>query len=140
MSEVLLFGSPVSHSLSPAMHNAAFKALGMPHRYATREVSAEHFADAVKSLRTGDVLGANVTIPHKEAAVRLMDEASDEVRATGALNTIVRRGSRLSADNTDVDGFEASLISGEVELLREGTVLVLGAGGAARACVFVRAV
>ncbi len=137
MSEVYLFGHPVSHSLSPAMHNAAFRALGLPHRYSALDVEPERLVNVVTTLRHGDALGANVTIPHKEAAVRMVDEASDAVRATGALNTIVRRGSRLAAANTDVDGFEASLVSGDVELLREGTVLVLGAGGAARACAYV---
>ena len=136
MSEVFLFGSPVAHSLSPALHNAAFKALGMPHRYATREVSAERFADAVMALRGADVLGANVTIPHKEAAVRLVDDLADEVRATGALNTIVRRGSRLAGANTDVAGFDAALRTDRGELLSGAVVLLLGAGGAARACAY----
>lgn len=136
MSEVFLFGSPVAHSLSPAMHNAAFKALGMPHRYATREVSADKLADAIGGLRGGDVLGANVTIPHKEAAVRLVDDATDEVRATGALNTIVRRGSRISGANTDVAGFETALRVDGADLLSGAVVLLLGAGGAARACAY----
>ena len=136
MSEVFLFGHPVAHSLSPAMHNAAFRSLGLPHRYSALDVDAERLVNVVTALRHGDALGANVTIPHKETAVRLVDETSDEVRATGALNTIVRRGSRLAGANTDVEGFEACLGRGDAELLREGTVLVLGAGGAARACVY----
>src|SRR2546428_6002257 len=136
MSEVFLFGSPVAHSLSPAMHNAAFKALGMPHRYATREVSPDRLTDAVTLLRTADVLGANVTIPHKESAVRLVDDATDEVRAMGALNTIVRRGSRLAGANTDVAGFEAALAADGRDLLSGEAVLLLGAGGAARACAY----
>ena len=131
MSDVFLFGSPVAHSLSPAMHNAAFKALGMPHRYSALEVEPDRLVNVVTTLRHGDALGANVTIPHKETAVRLMDEASDEVRATGALNTIVRRGSRLAGANTDVAGFDAAL---GADLLSGAVVLLLGAGGAARAC------
>jgi shikimate dehydrogenase len=136
VSEVYLFGHPASHSLSPAMHNAAFAALGLPHHYAARDVAPERLASVVATLRQGDALGANVTIPHKEAAVRMVDEASDEVAATGALNTIVRRGSRLAAANTDVAGFDASLVADGRDLLRGGTVLVLGAGGAARACAY----
>ena len=137
MSDVYLFGHPVAHSLSPAMHNAAFRSLGLPHRYSALDVDPERLVNVVSGLRHGEALGANVTIPHKEAAVRMVDETSDAVRATGALNTIVRHGSRLAAANTDVDGFEASLVRGDVALLREGTVLVLGAGGAARACAYV---
>ena len=133
MSEVYLFGSPVAHSLSPAMHNAAFKALGMPHRYRALKVEPEQLVNVVTTLRHGDALGANVTIPHKEAAVRLVDEASDEVRATGALNTIVRRGSRLAGANTDVAGFDTAL---GADLLSGAVVLLLGAGGAARACAY----
>ena len=136
MSDVYLFGHPIAHSLSPAMHNAAFRSLSLPHCYVVRDVDAAQLSDAIARLRSEDALGANVTIPHKEAAVRLVDETSDEVRATGALNTIVRRGSRLAAANTDVDGFRASLVAGGRELLDHGTVLVLGAGGAARACVY----
>ncbi len=136
MSDVYLFGHPVAHSLSPAMHNAAFAALGLPHRYTALDVEPQGLVNVVTTLRHGDALGANVTIPHKEAAVRLVDEASDEVGATGALNTIVRRGSRLVAANTDVWGFNASLFAGGRDLLREGTVLVLGAGGASRACAY----
>ena len=137
MSDVYLFGHPVAHSLSPAMHNAAFRSLGLPHRYSARDVEPERLVDVVTELRHGEALGANVTIPHKEAAVRMVDETSDAVRATGALNTIVRRGSRLAGANTDVEGFEASLVSPDGDLLRDGRVLVLGAGGAARACVYV---
>src|SRR5206468_5053209 len=75
-----IFGDPVAHSLSPAMHNAAFATLGLPHRYEVREVKAAELADALGSIRHEDVLGANVTIPHKEAALRLVDDVSDEAR------------------------------------------------------------
>ncbi len=133
MSDVFLFGHPVAHSLSPAMHNAAFKSLGLPHRYSVRDVAPPDLAEAVGSLRTGDSLGANVTIPHKESALRLVDEAGEEARATGAVNAIVRRGSRLVGHNTDAYGFEQAL--GLVS--RPERVLLLGAGGAARACALV---
>lgn len=132
MGKVLLLGHPVAHSLSPLMHNAAFAALGLPHRYEAVDVAPEALSRTVDGLRRDDTLGANVTIPHKEPALRLMDETSDEVRAIGALNTIVRRGSRLVGHNTDAYGFERA-----VESIGDGDVLVLGAGGAARACVLV---
>jgi shikimate dehydrogenase len=136
VSDVYLFGHPVAHSLSPAMHNAAFKALELPHKYSAVDVDPAHLQERIEALRRGEALGANVTIPHKEAAVRMVDEQSDEVRATGALNTIVRRGSRLVGANTDVEGFAASLEAGGQPLLESGTALVLGAGGGARACVY----
>jgi shikimate dehydrogenase len=133
MSEVFLLGHPVSHSLSPAIHNAAFKALGLPHRYSLRDVTADKLAGVVGSLRGDTALGANVTVPHKLAALRLVDEVADEARAIGAVNTIVRRGTRLAGHNTDAYGFERAM--GAVDGARR--VLLLGAGGAARACLHV---
>ncbi len=134
MSTVRLLGHPVAHSLSPAMHNAAFAALRLPHRYEAVDVAPERLADAVAALRADDALGANATIPHKESVARLLDELADEARAIGAVNTIVRRGSVLAGHNTDGTGFQAA--AAEAGLWPTGArVLVLGAGGAARACV-----
>ena len=134
MATAYLLGHPVAHSLSPAMHNAAFMALGLPHRYEARDVEPHRLGDVVDALRTDDVLGANITIPHKEAALRLMDELADEARRIGAVNTIVRRSSRLVGDNTDGYGFARALAAARVDV-RGKDVMVLGAGGAARACV-----
>jgi shikimate dehydrogenase len=134
MATVYLLGHPVSHSLSPAMHNAAFMALGLPHRYEARDVEPHRLGDVVDALRADDVLGANLTIPHKEAALRLVDELADEARRIGAVNTIVRRSSRLVGDNTDGYGFARALAAAGVDL-KGKDVMVLGAGGAARACV-----
>jgi shikimate dehydrogenase len=133
---VYLLGHPVSHSLSPAMHNAAFLALGLPHRYETRDVEPHRLGDAVDALRADGVLGANLTIPHKEAALRLVDELADEARRIGAVNTIVRRSARLVGDNTDGYGFAQALAAAAVDLSGKD-VMVLGAGGAARACLAV---
>ncbi|TMG44042.1 MAG: shikimate dehydrogenase [Chloroflexi bacterium] len=135
MSQVWLIGHPVAHSLSPAMHNAAFAKLGLPHRYSVRDVTDAQLGATLERMRRADVLGANVTIPHKEAALRLVDEASDEARRVGAVNTIVRRGERLIGDNTDRIGFHRGLESAGILEISNVDVLVLGAGGAARACV-----
>ena len=134
MATAYLLGHPVAHSLSPAMHNAAFMALGLPHRYEARDVEPHRLGDVVDALRTDDVLGANVTIPHKEAALRLVDELADEARRIGAVNTIVRRASRLVGDNTDGYGFSRALAAAGIDV-KGKDVMVLGAGGAARACV-----
>ena len=134
MATAYLLGHPVAHSLSPAMHNAVFMALGLPHRYEARDVEPHRLGDVVDALRTDDVLGANITIPHKEAALRLVDELADEARRIGAVNTIVRRSSRLVGDNTDGYGFARALAAARVDVTGKD-VMVLGAGGAARACV-----
>jgi shikimate dehydrogenase len=134
VSSVYLLGHPVAHSLSPAMHNAAFAALGLPHRYETRDVEPQRLADTMQALRGDDVLGANITIPHKEAALLLVDELAEEARRIGAVNTIVRRSSRLIGDNTDGYGFARALASAGVDVTGRD-VMLLGAGGAARACL-----
>ncbi|MDQ2952859.1 MAG: shikimate dehydrogenase, partial [Chloroflexota bacterium] len=133
MSEVYLLGHPVGHSLSPAVHNAAFKALGLPHRYSLKDTKPEGLAGAIAALRSDPALGANVTIPHKEQAMRLVDELGEEARAIGAVNTIVRRGSRLVGHNTDAYGVARAM----AEVGAPQDVLLLGAGGAARACLHV---
>ncbi len=139
MATVYLLGHPVAHSLSPAMHNAAFAALGLPHHYETRDVEPDRLEDFVDALRRDDVLGANVTIPHKERALRYVDEAGKDARRVSAVNTIVRRGARLTGENTDLYGFERSISesAGGKPLFAGGTVLLLGAGGAGRACALV---
>jgi shikimate dehydrogenase len=136
VSQVWLIGRPVAHSLSPAMHNAAFAKLGLPHRYEAREVAEKDLAATLDRMRRDDdVLGANVTIPYKEAVLRLVDEVDDEARRIGAVNTIVCRGGRLIGDNTDRYGFHHGLESAGILSITNKDVLVLGAGGAARACV-----
>src|SRR5262245_58723250 len=100
-----LLGHPVAHSLSPALHNAAFGALGIDAHYEARDVAPADVATAVHALRQDDCYGANVTAPHKQAVVPYMDELSEEVRALGVLNTIVNRDGRLGGFNTDARGF-----------------------------------
>src|SRR5690349_1838620 len=93
MAEVLRFaviGSPIDHSLSPVMHQAAFKALGLPHVYERVETSADDLPRRVDELRKGTFAGLNVTVPLKERVLDLVDEISSSVRAIGAANTLVR--------------------------------------------------
>ena len=131
-----LFGDPVAHSLSPAIHNAAFSALGMDAAYRAMKISPDDLSEAVSSLRSEGVLGASVTIPHKEAAAALVDDLTLHAKAIGAVNTIVvREDGRLLGDNTDVAGFLTPLDS-HVEGLRGGSAVIFGAGGAARAVCY----
>ena len=133
---VQLLGHPVGHSLSPAMHNAAFRALGLPHSYELLDVTADALPAAVARIRDGAILGANVTVPHKEAVVKLADTWDGPTAEIGAANTLSRTpdGRRLLASNTDGVGFEYATR----DLVLDGArVLVLGAGGAARAVVSV---
>ena len=133
MSVVYLLGHPVAHSLSPAMQNAAFRTLGLPHRYETLDVTAEQLPGVVQRIRSGELLGANVTVPHKAAAARAADHLVDDAARLGVANTLVAVHGKVVGHNTDARGFEAA--NGERGFIVGDRVLVLGAGGAARAVV-----
>jgi shikimate dehydrogenase len=136
VSVVLLLGHPVAHSLSPAMHNAAFTSLGLPHRYEPFDVTEDGLRAVVERIRSGEVLGANVTVPHKEAVLKLVDTWDGPTAEIGAANTLSRTadGRRILGSNTDAVGFAYAVR----ELPLDGAeVLLLGAGGAARAVMAV---
>jgi shikimate dehydrogenase len=128
----------VAHSLSPALHNAAFAACGIDAHYDARDVSAEALSAVVDSLRSMDCLGANVTAPHKSAIVPLLDELSAEVRALGAVNTVVNHHGRLEGGNTDAAGLARWMRLADIDATG-GRAMVLGAGGAARSAVWALA-
>ncbi len=132
-----VFGWPVRHSLSPPMHQAAFDALGLDWAYVPFPVAPENMPRAVRGIAALGLAGANVTIPHKEAAARLADVVDDEARAIGAVNTLtVLDDGRIHGMNTDADGFLESLrIDGGFEPQGK-TAVLLGAGGAGRAMAF----
>ncbi|OEH93672.1 shikimate dehydrogenase [Bacillus solimangrovi] len=131
-----LLGHPVSHSMSPLMHNDAFNHLELPYYYQAFDVAPNDLAQAVNGLRVLNVKGFNVTIPHKVAIMDLLDEIDDEAVAIGAVNTVVNEGGKLKGYNTDGQGYVESLIPKLAKPLSEQKVLVVGAGGAARA-IFV---
>ncbi len=132
---VVLIGHPVAHSLSAAMQQAAFDDQGIDATYELWDRAPMALADAIGEVRGDDFLGANVTIPHKERVVPLVDRQTDEAHATGAVNTITREGRRLVGHNTDVPGFKAALdtLVGRQKMPRQA--VVFGAGGGARAVV-----
>ena len=131
---IALLGHPVAHSISPPMQQAALDALGVDARYEAWDVPPGEVADAVERLRGEGVLGANVTVPHKIELLRRADEADDLARRVGAANTITRHGARLRASNTDVAGVLRTLADAGVDAAG-GEVVLIGAGGAARAVV-----
>lgn len=127
-----LLGFPVSHSLSPAMHNKAFRAQRMNCCYSAYAVEPARLKEAVAGLAALGFLGLNVTIPHKEAIMEFLDEIAPTASLLGAVNTIVNRAGRLIGYNTDGWGFIRSLEEAGVRVSGQRAV-VLGAGGAARA-------
>jgi shikimate dehydrogenase len=131
---VFLLGHPLGHSRSPAFQNAAFRAAGIDAIYALADILSEAVPATVAGLRADDVYGANVTVPYKQAVIPYLDELDDDARALGAVNTIVNRGGSLFGMNTDVPGFAADLRAHGVTVAGN-TVVVLGAGGAARGVI-----
>jgi shikimate dehydrogenase len=129
-----ILGWPVEHTASPPMQNAAFAAAGVDAVYVPFAVAPQGLEEAVRGLRALGVRGFNVTLPHKEAIVSLLDAVDADAQALGAVNTVVREGAALVGLNTDGPGLARSLHEAGVAL--EGArVTVLGAGGAARAAV-----
>ena len=132
-----VIGNPVEHSLSPAIHNAAFQKLGLNCVYLSWKVEA--IGDAIKGLRAlGNFRGASVTIPHKVLAMPFLDHVEATARQIGAINTIVADKGQLTGYNTDATGALRALKEGGVEL-RGRRVAILGSGGAARAIAFALA-
>ena len=133
---VVLIGHPVAHSLSGAMQQAAFDALNIDARYELWDRTPMALGEAIIEIRSEDFLGANVTIPHKERVVPMVDRLTEEASATGAVNTITRDGRRLVGHNTDVPGFKVALdrLVGKQKMPKQA--VVLGAGGGARAVVY----
>jgi shikimate dehydrogenase len=133
MRRLGVLGWPVAHSRSPAMHNAALAALGLGDwHYQRLPVPPEVFAETVQGLPALGFVGANVTIPHKEAALALADTATPEAAAIGAANTLTFAGGAIHAANTDAPGLLAALPSSPAGQV----ALVLGAGGSARAAAY----
>lgn len=127
-----LFGYPVEHTLSPAMHNAAFRDLGLDCCYLPFLVHPDSLGDAVQGIRALNLAGVNVTVPHKEKVMPMLDEVSEEASFIGAVNTIVNSAGRLKGYNTDGRGFIQSLAENNISL--DGRdVVIFGAGGASRA-------
>jgi shikimate dehydrogenase len=126
-----VIGSPVRHSLSPALHNAAFEAVGLDWVYVALEVPEGQVPEALAGARALGLAGLSVTMPHKEAVARCCDRLSDDAEALGAVNCVVIRDGELVGHNTDGDGFLAALAVDGVDARGERCV-VLGAGGAAR--------
>jgi shikimate dehydrogenase len=129
-----VIGDPVAHSISPAMQQPALDALGVPATYELWRTPAAALPARLASLRAPDVLGANVTAPHKQAVMDALDDVSVLARRAGAVNTIINRDGRLLGDNTDIYGFATALYAVCSDAAQR-SALILGAGGAARGVV-----
>jgi shikimate dehydrogenase len=134
-----VIGSPIAHSLSPVLHNAAFGAMGLPWVSTAFEVPPGQVADALAAMRANDVAGLSVTMPHKGDVAGLVDACSAVAARLGAVNCMVQRDGEVRGENTDGAGFVASLARGAGFNPVGTRCLVIGAGGAARAVVLALA-
>ncbi len=127
-----IFGYPIEHTLSPLMHNAAFKSLNLDICYVAFKVLPRDLTDAVKAVRALNMSGVNITVPHKVNVIPLLDEVDKEAAFIGAVNTVVNKNGKLTGYNTDGRGFMSSLQEEKISV--EGKdIFVIGAGGASRA-------
>lgn len=130
-----VIGDPIEHSLSPALFEFVLDELGLPYRYEAFRVRAEELGAFLQRVREEGFLGLNVTIPHKERVIPLLDGLDPQAERLGAVNTITNEARRLMGHNTDVEGFIRSLRTRGIEL-RGQRAVILGAGGAAKAAVY----
>ncbi len=135
----VVIGRPVDHSLSPAIHNAAFEALGLDWQYFAVSVPEHHAPDAIDAMRAVPFAGMSVTMPHKAAVAQLVDTRTPIAAALGAVNCVWWRGEELVGDNTDGAGFVDALRHDEGWDPAGRRAVVIGAGGAARAVVWALA-
>ena len=133
-----VIGNPVEHSMSPAMHNAAFRELGLDYVYVAFRVLPENVVQAISGMKALGLRGLNVTLPHKVAVMPLLDEIDPAAQAIEAVNTIVNDNGKLTGYNTDAPGFLRPLLERGIDIGGKN-VLILGAGGASRAVAYVLA-
>ncbi len=133
-----IIGDPIEHTLSPAMHNAAFKNKGVDYLYLPFRVKRQELGKAIEGMRALNIRGLNVTIPHKVAVIQFLDELDHLADRIGAVNTIVNNDEVLTGYNTDATGFLQALLEKGIEP-KGKKVVILGAGGASMAISFILA-
>ena len=131
-----IIGYPLSHTLSPSMHNFIYQKLGIDVEYKKWEISPNNLKSHIEKINNENFIGANITVPYKEKIVPLLDEIRNEAKFTGAVNTIVKNNNKLIGYNTDVYGIEQTL---DIKLKNDviNNAVIFGAGGAAKAAIFV---
>ncbi len=129
-----VIGDPIDHSLSPTIHNAAYRELEMECTYIAYRVAQGELATGIESLKKIKIAGFNVTIPHKIEMMRYLDNLDDNCKKIGAVNTVLNDDGILRGFNTDMDGFLEPIKRKEIEI-KNSRIIILGAGGAARAII-----
>ena len=130
-----IIGDPIKHSRSPQIHNAAIAALGLDYVYVPFHVQSDNLGAAIEGFKAINVVGINVTIPHKQSVIPYLDEISREATLIGAVNTLIFKDGAIIGENTDAPGFLQAMQEDGLDVPQGGTAVVIGAGGSARAVV-----
>lgn len=130
-----IIGDPIKHSRSPQIHNAAIAALGLDYVYVPFHVQPDHLGTAIEGFKAINMVGINVTIPHKQSVIPYLDEISREATLIGAVNTLIFKAGEIVGENTDAPGFLQAMEEDGLEVPQGGAAVVIGAGGSARAVV-----
>ena len=128
MKKHLIIGNPVSHSLSPKIHNYWFKTHGVNGEYEKNEIKEKEIKQILKKIKDGEIYGMNVTVPFKQSVIPFLETQSELVKKTNSVNTIYNKNGKIHGENTDVYGFEKSIIKNEINI-KDKTVLIFGSGG-----------
>ncbi len=130
-----IIGDPISHSLSPSMHNTAFRELKIKAVYGAFEVKRENLKEAVEGIRALNIKGISVTIPHKSSIFEFLDEVDPIALEIGAVNTVINKDGKLKGYNTDWIGVLKAFENRRIDI-KERKVVIIGAGGASRAIIY----
>ena len=130
-----IIGDPIKHSRSPQIHNAAITALGLDYVYVPFHVQPDNLGAAIEGFKATDVVGINVTIPHKQNVISYLDEISREATLIGAVNTLIFKEGGIIGENTDAPGFLQAMQEEGLDVPQGGSAVIIGAGGSARAVV-----
>ena len=130
-----IIGDPIEHSRSPQIHNAAITALGLDYVYVAFHVQPDNLGAAIEGFKAANVVGINVTIPHKQNVISYLDEISREATLIGAVNTLIFKDGAISGENTDAPGFLQAMQEEGLDVPQGGSAVIIGAGGSARAIV-----
>lgn len=134
MKSFAVVGHPLAHSLSPALFNAGFKTLGLEYSYIKEDIDLSELRFLVEKVRSGEYSGLSITVPYKEAVTEYIDQLTPEAKAIGAVNTVYFSEGKVEGENTDWQGFKEALTK-HIDLEKK-KILIYGAGGAARACLY----
>ena len=130
-----IIGDPIKHSRSPQIHNAAITALGLDYVYVAFHVQPDNLGAAIEGFKATNVVGINVTIPHKQNVISYLDEISREATLIGAVNTLIFKDGGIIGENTDAPGFLQAMEEAGLDVPQGGSAVIIGAGGSARAVV-----